>query len=47
VEDIVPLDQLKVQAAQRAVEVCDGNVARAADALEVARSTVYRLLDEG
>ncbi|MFB6279503.1 MAG: sigma-54-dependent transcriptional regulator [Salinibacter sp.] len=47
VEDIVPLDQLKVTAARRAVEVCDGNVARAAEALEVARSTVYRLLDEG
>jgi len=47
VEDIVPLDRLKVQAAQRAVEVCNGNVAQAAEALDVARSTVYRLLDEG
>lgn len=46
VDDIVPLDRLKVRAARRAVEVCNGNVAQAAEALEVARSTVYRLLDE-
>jgi DNA-binding NtrC family response regulator len=44
VDDILPLDQLKLQAVKQAVRICDGNIARAADALKVSRSTVYRLM---
>ena len=44
-DDILPLDDLKVLAARHAFHVCDGNVKKTAEALGVARSTVYRLLD--
>ena len=44
-DDILPLDDLKVLAARHAFHVCDGNVKKTAEALDVARSTVYRLLD--
>ena len=44
VDDILPLDQLKLRAVKQAVQICDGNVAQAAEALGVSRSTVYRLM---
>jgi DNA-binding NtrC family response regulator len=46
-EDIMPLHDLKMLAARRAVEICGGNVKQAAEALGIARSTVYRLLNDG
>ena len=46
-EDIVPLDRLKVLAVQHALRACEGNVKQTAQALEVARSTVYRLMEQG
>lgn len=44
VDDIMPLDRLKTVAVQQAVRVCEGNVTCAAEALEVSRSTVYRVM---
>lgn len=44
-QEIVPLDEVKLRVTQRAVELCDGNIKQAAEALGVARSTVYRLLN--
>ena len=41
---IVPLDDLKRQAVERAFEVCEGNVERAAGELGIGRATLYRLL---
>ncbi len=43
-ERIVPLEDLKRQAVARALELCDGNVDRAAAELGIGRATVYRLL---
>lgn len=45
VDDILPLDQLKRRAVRQAVRLCGGNVAQAAKALDISRSTVYRLMD--
>ena len=41
---IVPLDDLKRQAVERAFEICEGNVERAAGELGIGRATLYRLL---
>jgi two-component system response regulator HydG len=38
------MDDLRVREARRAVDECDGNISRAADALGVHRSTVHRWL---
>ena len=43
-DDIVPLDDLKRRAVERAFEVCEGNVERAASELGIGRATMYRLL---
>ena len=43
-DDIVPLEDLKRMAVERAFEVCDGNVERAASELGIGRATMYRLL---
>ena len=43
-DDIVPLDELKRLAVERAFELCDGNVERAATELGIGRATMYRLL---
>ncbi len=41
---IVPLEDLKRHAVERAFEVCEGNVERAASELGIGRATMYRLL---
>ena len=41
---IVPLDDLKKQAVERAFAICEGNVERAAGELGIGRATLYRLL---
>ena len=41
---IVPLEDLKRRAVERAFEVCEGNVERAASELGIGRATMYRLL---
>jgi len=38
------LDDLKRRAVERAFEVCEGNVERAASELGIGRATMYRLL---
>ena len=43
-DDIVPLEDLKRKAVERAFEVCDGNAERAASELGIGRATMYRLL---
>ena len=43
-DDIVPLEDLKRMAVERAFEICDGNVERAAAELGIGRATMYRLL---
>ena len=43
-DDIVPLEDLKRMAVERAFAVCDGNVERAAGELGIGRATMYRLL---
>jgi DNA-binding NtrC family response regulator len=43
-DDIVPLDELKRLAVERAYEVCEGNAERAAGELGIGRATMYRLL---
>lgn len=43
-EDIVSLEDLKRQAVERAYQICDGNVDRAAVELGIGRATMYRLL---
>ncbi len=43
-DDIVPLEELKRRAVERAFGVCDGNVERAASELGIGRATMYRLL---
>jgi len=42
---ILPMEDIKRQAVQRAYELCDGDVDRAAVELGIGRSTVYRMLD--
>ena len=41
---IVPLEELKRQAVERAHAICEGNVERAASELGIGRATMYRLL---
>lgn len=41
---IVPLDELKRRAVERAHAICEGNVERAASELGIGRATMYRLL---
>ena len=43
-DDIVPLEDLKRRAVERAFDVCDGNVERASAELGIGRATMYRLL---
>ncbi|MEM0962585.1 MAG: sigma-54 dependent transcriptional regulator [Bacteroidota bacterium] len=43
-DEIVPLDELKRRAVERAFELCEGNVERAAGELGIGRATMYRLL---
>jgi DNA-binding NtrC family response regulator len=43
-QDILTLDDLKRQAVERAYQLCDGNVDRAAVELGIGRATMYRLL---
>jgi DNA-binding NtrC family response regulator len=43
-DDIVSLEELKRRAVERAYELCDGNVDRAAVELGIGRATMYRLL---
>lgn len=42
-DEVLPLDELKQRAVQNALTVSDGNVEKAAEALGVSRSTVYRI----
>ena len=42
--DIVPLEELKQLAVERAYRLCDGNVDKAAVELGIGRATMYRLL---
>ncbi len=42
--DIVPLEELKQLAVERAYRICDGNVDKAAVELGIGRATMYRLL---
>ncbi len=43
-DDIVSLENLKRQAVERAYNICDGNVDKAAVELGIGRATMYRLL---
>ncbi len=43
-EEIVPLEELKQRAVERAYQICEGNVDRAAVELGIGRATMYRLL---
>ncbi|HLT48226.1 MAG TPA: sigma-54 dependent transcriptional regulator [Rubricoccaceae bacterium] len=43
-DEIVPLEELKRQAVERAYRLCEGNVDRAAVELGIGRATMYRLL---
>ena len=43
-DEIVPLEDLKRQAVERAYTLCEGNVDRAAVELGIGRATMYRLL---
>ncbi|MEE4351229.1 MAG: sigma 54-interacting transcriptional regulator, partial [Pacificimonas sp.] len=43
-DEIVSLDELKQRAVERAYELCEGNVDRAAVELGIGRATMYRLL---
>lgn len=43
-DDIVSLEDLKRQAVERAYNICDGNVDKAAVELGIGRATMYRLL---
>ena len=43
-EEIVPLEELKQRAVERAYEICERNVDRAAVELGIGRATMYRLL---
>jgi NtrC-family two-component system response regulator AlgB len=43
-DDIVPLQEVKKQAVQQAYEAFDGDVDQAAVALDIGRSTMYRML---
>ena len=43
-QDIMSLDELKRQAVERAYQLCEGNVDRAAVELGIGRATMYRLL---
>src|SRR5690606_15028179 len=43
-DEIVPLEDLKRQAVERAYRICEGNVDRAAVELGIGRATMYRLL---
>ncbi len=43
-DDIVPLEELKQLAVERAYRLCDGNVDKAAVELGIGRATMYRLL---
>ncbi len=43
-QEIIPLEELKQQAVERAYEICEGNVDRAAVELGIGRATMYRLL---
>ena len=43
-DEIVSLEDLKQRAVERAYEICDGNVDRAAVELGIGRATMYRLL---
>ena len=42
--NVVPLWKIEKQAIEEAIDACDGNVPRAAVALEVSPSTIYRKL---
>ncbi len=43
-DEIIPLETLKQRAVERAYELCEGNVDRAAVELGIGRATMYRLL---
>ncbi|MGB3542012.1 sigma-54-dependent transcriptional regulator [Rubrivirga sp.] len=43
-DEVVPLDELKRRAVERAFEICERNVERAASELGIGRATMYRLL---
>ena len=43
-DTIVPLEELKQKAVERAYRICDGNVDKAAVELGIGRATMYRLL---
>lgn len=41
-ETIIPLWQVEMAAIERAIEICDGNINRAAELLDINPSTIYR-----
>lgn len=43
-DEIVPLDDLKKRAVERAYDLCEGNAERAAEHLGIGRATMYRLI---
>ncbi len=43
-EDLIPLEEIKQLAVMHAYEVCGGNIEKTASHLDVARSTIYRVL---
>lgn len=43
-DDIIPLEEVKLNAVVQAYEICEGNINQTANRLGVTRSTIYRLL---
>ncbi len=44
--EIVPMEEIEKQEVYRAIRLCDGDVIKAAEALKMGRTTVYRKLQQ-